>query len=220
MSIRTRALLQTLIFLIVMGATLFGSAGRLNIPTFWLYLAIIAVVSILALVILDPDLMQERMRPGGQNVRARFLPAIALLFLHWAVAGFDRGRLHISDNIPGLLRITALVLFALSWLVFLWAMHVNRFFSSIPRIQFERGHQVINAGPYRFVRHPGYTAASLAAATSGIALCSWLSTFIAPVAIALLVRRTIIEDRLLQSELPGYADYASQVRYRLIPGLW
>jgi protein-S-isoprenylcysteine O-methyltransferase Ste14 len=97
---------------------------------------------------------------------------------------------------------------------------VNRFFSSIPRIQSERGHTVISTGPYRFVRHPGYTAGLLAAITSGIALGSWISTFIAPIALALLVWRTIVEDRMLQRDLPGYGDYAARVPYRLVPGIW
>jgi protein-S-isoprenylcysteine O-methyltransferase Ste14 len=107
-----------------------------------------------------------------------------------------------------------------AWIVFVWAMYANRFFSSIPRIQSERGHAVITAGPYRVVRHPGYTAALLAALTSGIALGSWASTFIAPIAFVLLVRRTMLEDRMLQSELPGYADYAARVHHRLLPGIW
>jgi protein-S-isoprenylcysteine O-methyltransferase Ste14 len=100
----------------------------------------------------------------------------------------------------------ALVLFALAWIALVCTMYVNRFFSSIPRIQSERGHTVISTGPYRYVRHPGYTAALLGAVTSGIGLGSWISTFIAPIALALLVRRTIVEDRMLQRDLPGYAD--------------
>ena len=66
---------------------------------------------------------------------------------------------------------------------------------------------MITTGPYRFVRHPGYTAALVAAVTSGIALGSWISTFIAPVVVVLLIRRTIFEDRMLQRDLPGYAEY-------------
>jgi len=104
-------------------------------------------------------------------------------------------------------------------IVLVWA-NVNWFFSSIPRIQSERGHTVISTGPYRFVRHPGYTAGLLAAITSGIALGSWISTFIVPIAFALLVWRTIFEDRMLQRDLSGYADYAARVPYRLVPGIW
>ena len=220
MTIRLQASVQSLVFVIMLAATLFGTAGRFDIIEFWVYTAIVAAVSALSLTILDADLMQERMRPGGRRVGRHFLPLIIIMFLHWAVAGLDRGHLHLSDEVKPVLEVMALVLFALAWIVFVWAMHVNRFFSSIPRIQSERGHTVISTGPYRFVRHPGYTAALLAAVTSGIALGSWISTFIAPIALALLVWRTMVEDRLLQRDLPGYADYAARVRYRLVPGVW
>jgi protein-S-isoprenylcysteine O-methyltransferase Ste14 len=204
----------------MLAATLFGTAGRFDIIEFWVYTAIVAAVSALSLTILDTDLMQERMRPGGRRVGRHFLPLIIIIFLHWAVAGLDRGNLHLSDEVKPILEVIALVLFALAWIAFVWAMYVNRFFSSIPRIQSERGHTVISTGPYRFVRHPGYTAALLAAVTSGIALGSWIPTFIAPIALALLVWRTMVEDRLLRRDLPGYADYAARVRYRLVPGVW
>jgi len=220
MTIRLRASVQSLVFVVIQAATLFGAAGRIDIVGFWVYVAILAAVSALSLTLLDPDLMQERMRPGGRRVGLRFLPIIVVMFVHWTVAGLDRGRLHLSDTVPPGLEAVALTLFALAWIVFVWAMYVNRFFSSIPRIQSERGHAVITTGPYRFVRHPGYTAALLAAVTSGIALGSWISTFIAPIALIGLVWRTMVEDRMLQSDLPGYADYAARVRYRLVPGIW
>ena len=220
MTIRLQACVQSLVFVILLAATLFGTAGRFDIIEFWVYIAIVAAVSALSLTILDPDLMQERMRPGGRRVGWHFLPLVVLIFVHWAVAGLDRGHLHLSDAVPAGLEAGALVLFAVAWIVFIWAMYVNRYFSSIPRIQSERGHTVISTGPYRFVRHPGYTAGLLAAVTSGIALGSWISTVIAPIALALLVWRTVVEDRMLQRDLPGYADYAARVRYRLVPGVW
>jgi protein-S-isoprenylcysteine O-methyltransferase Ste14 len=99
-------------------------------------------------------------------------------------------------------------------------MNVNRYFSSIPRIQSERGHQLISGGPYRFVRHPGYLTALVAATASGIALGSWLSTIIVPLAVVGIVRRTVVEERLLSHGLPGYADFAARIRYRLVPGIW
>jgi protein-S-isoprenylcysteine O-methyltransferase Ste14 len=205
MTVRLQASLQSLVFVVLLAATLLRSRPHQFHRV--LAFAVVAAASGLALADLNPDLMQERMRPGGRRVGRRFLPMVALMFLHWAVAGIDRGRLHASDTVPALLEGMALVLFGFAWIVFLWAMHVNGFFSSIPRIQSERGHVVITTGPYRFVRHPGYTAALVAAVTSGIALGSWISTFIAPVVVVLLIRRTIFEDRMLQRDLPGYAEY-------------
>ena len=220
MSIKARASLQTALFLLLLALALFGPAGRLDLVGFWIYLAIIAAISVASLLILDDDLMAERMRPGGRRVGWRFVPLTAVLFLHWVVAGLDRGRLHIGDTVPAALRIAGLAGFAAGWAVLVWSMHVNRYFSSIPRIQAERGHQVIAGGPYRFVRHPGYAGALIAAVASPLALCSWLSAFIAPIALILLVRRITVEEKLLLRELPGYAEYARQVRYRLVPGIW
>jgi hypothetical protein len=91
-TIRLKASVQTLVFVIMLAATLFGSAGRFDIIEFWVYIAIVAAVSALSLAILDPDLMQERMRPGGRRVGWHFLPLTVLIFVHWAVAGLDRGR--------------------------------------------------------------------------------------------------------------------------------
>lgn len=147
MTVRLQASLQSLVFVLLLTATLFGAAGRIDLIEFWLYIAVVAAVCVLALAVLDPDLMQERMRPGGRRVGLCFLPMVALMFLHWAVTGIDRGRLHASDTVPAFLEGATLVLFGLAWIVFLWAMHVNRFFSSIPRIQSERGHVVVTSGP-------------------------------------------------------------------------
>jgi hypothetical protein len=116
MTVRLRASLQSLVFVLLLVATLFGAAGRFDL-LFWLYVVVVAAVSALALAVFDSDLMQERMRPGGRRVGLRFLPIVILMFLHWAVAGIDRGWLHLSDTVPSGVDAIALVLFALSWIV-------------------------------------------------------------------------------------------------------
>jgi protein-S-isoprenylcysteine O-methyltransferase Ste14 len=101
-----------------------------------------------------------------------------------------------------------------------WAQAVNPFFEPGVRIQSERHQHVIAAGPYRFVRHPGYVAAILMFFGMALALDSYWGLIPAAVASAVLVVRTAFEDRLLNRELPGYEAYASRVRSRLVPGLW
>ncbi len=97
---------------------------------------------------------------------------------------------------------------------------MNPFFSKAIRIQEDRGHEIITSGPYKVVRHPGYTAFTFMFLSSGVALGSWLS-FVPALAISIVfIRRVVVEDRLLQEELEGYADYSKRVRYRLIPGIW
>jgi protein-S-isoprenylcysteine O-methyltransferase Ste14 len=212
--------IHTLLFMAAQATTLFGSAGRIDIIEFWLYVAISVSILALSPAFLDPDLLRERMQPGGHRVGLRFLPVLIVVFLHWLLAGLDRGRLHLSDTVPSVLEAVALTLFATAWIVCIWVMYRNPFFSSIPRIQWERGHRVITDGPYGFIQHPGYATALVAAVTSGVALGSWISTFIAPVSLVLIVRRIMIEDRMLRRDLPGYVNYAERVRYRLVPGIW
>jgi protein-S-isoprenylcysteine O-methyltransferase Ste14 len=99
-------------------------------------------------------------------------------------------------------------------------MHVNRFFSSAVRIQRERGQHVVDDGPYRRVRHPGYSGAIPAMTASGLVLCSWLATALGALGSLWLLWRTFTEDRLLHAQLPGYKEYAERVRWRLLPGVW
>ncbi|MBV9202298.1 MAG: hypothetical protein JOY83_21715, partial [Alphaproteobacteria bacterium] len=168
MTPRLSAAVQSIGFLLLVGVCLFGSAGRLDIPMFWLYLAVFAGVCIAALLLIDEDLTRERMRPGGQPLGFRLWLAFLLCIAHWVVAGLDRGRFHWSDNVPLPLRLAAIIVFAAGLSLFLWAMYVNRFFSSVVRIQQERGHRVVTGGPYRWVRHPGYAGALPAMLASGV----------------------------------------------------
>jgi protein-S-isoprenylcysteine O-methyltransferase Ste14 len=199
---------------------LFGTAGQVDVPMFWLYLAILAGVSVAGLLLIDDDLLKERMRPGGQPLGWRLRLVFLLCIAHWAIAGLDRGRFHWSDHVPRALRLAAAIAFAAGLSLFVWAMHVNPFFSSVVRIQRERGHRLVTGGPYRWVRHPGYAGAIPAVIASGMALCSWLATAVGALGVPLLLWRTIAEDRTLLAGLAGYAEYAQKVRWRLLPGIW
>ncbi len=209
------------VFVILTGVALFASAGTVAILSFWLYLAILAAVMVASLLWLDPGLLRERMRPGGKRLPLGLWLFTLVLFLHWIVAGLDRGRFHWSDSVAPWLQAVGLIVFAAAYALCLWAMRVNRFFSSVVRIQAERGHYVVAAGPYAVIRHPGYSAGILIMLASGVALGSWLATaLLAITSLPFLLYRAITEDRILHVELSGYRDYAERVRWRLIPGIW
>jgi protein-S-isoprenylcysteine O-methyltransferase Ste14 len=211
------AYLKAGLFVVAAAATLFAAAGTVAIPGFWAYLAILAVVMIVSFTALDPDLLRERMQPGGKKPPRALRIFSLVLFVHWIVAGLDRGRFHWSDNVPDWLQ--GVCLLAAGYALALWAMRVNRFFSSVIRIQTDRGQHVVTTGPYAFARHPGYTAGILIIAASGPALGSWLAAALVVIfSLPFLVYRTITEDRILQVELAGY--YAARVRWRLVPGIW
>ena len=152
------AYIEAGLFVVAAAAALFAAAGTIAIPGFWAYLAIFAVVMIVSFATLDPDLLRERMRPGGKKLPLSLRIFSLVLFMHWIVAGLDRGRFHWSDDVPGWLQGVCLFTVAAGYALALWAMRVNRFFSSVIRIQTDRGQHVVTTGPYAFVRHPGYTA--------------------------------------------------------------
>jgi protein-S-isoprenylcysteine O-methyltransferase Ste14 len=172
-----------------------------------------------------PGLMAERQNIENiQNAKAwdRLLAplmAVSIVFPTVIVAGLDY-RYNWSPEFPLWLIAPGFILISLGYAFATWALAENRFFSSLVRIQTERGHVVCDSGPYRFVRHPGY--AGNIPPLFGIALALGSVWTLIPAAVALIITviRTELEDQTLRKELAGYRDYAQRVRYRLVPGIY
>lgn len=147
------------------------------------------------------------------------LMALSVSFPLVIVAGLDH-RFGWSPLFPLWLIVLGLLLISLGYAFAAWALIENRFFSSVVRIQVDRGHAVCDTGPYRIVRHPGYAGNMLALPGMVLALSSMWTLIPAAAALIITVIRTVLEDQTLQEELPGYRDYARRVRYRLIPGIF
>ncbi len=169
------------------------------------------------------DLIRERSSPGpGVEGWDRVMVATFRLLLSavMVVGYLDAGRFGWSPELPWWSYATAYAAMILATIPALWAMKVNPFFSSHVRIQWDRGHRVCRDGPYRWVRHPGYSGIVLYGPLLPLVLGSLWAMIPGVLCIPLLVWRTAREDATLQRELPGYAEYARQVRYRLLPGIW
>ncbi|WP_417684812.1 methyltransferase family protein [Roseibium sp.] len=172
-----------------------------------------------------PGLMAERTKVAkSPDVKAwdrvlAPLMAVTLSYPLVVVAGLDH-RFGWSPSFSVWLQVAGLCLIALGYGFATWAFAENRFFSTMMRIQTDRGHVVCDTGPYRIVRHPGYAGNLLA--LPGLVLALESSWTLIPAGVALLVAvvRTELEDRTLQEELPGYRSYADAVRYRLFPGIY
>jgi protein-S-isoprenylcysteine O-methyltransferase Ste14 len=199
-------------------------AGRWDLWNVWATAGIFvawATFQALAFYRQSPDLLKARIRPDtGGRVRLTVglaFPVVTLV--QWSIAGLDQ-RFHVSTSVPPAGVVAGIVLFTIGGGVFTWSSLVNPFFVPEVRIQAERGHRVIHTGPYTIVRHPGYASILLVVAANGLALNSPVAITPAVIFAAVVVWDTAIEDRMLQEELAGYADYAAQVRYCLVPGLW
>jgi len=208
-----------------LGTILFISAGAFDWLGAWVLLGLGLGGILLNLIVLlntNPDVIEERLnRHSGAKGWDRIIAAVTagLWISALVLAGLDR-RFGWSPEWGWLARGPAAGLFLLGDLVFLWAMKTNRFFSTLFRIQVERGHRVITDGPYRYVRHPGYVGWILMAAAIPAILGSLWAYGPVGVSIMVMVFRTSLEDRTLQRELEGYSDYARRVRSRLLPGVW
>ena len=172
-----------------------------------------------------PGLMAERQNiENVQNAKSwdkvlAPLMAVSVGLPIVIVAGLDH-RYNLSPEFPLWLIVIGFILISFGYAFATWALAENKFFSSVVRIQTERGHVVCDTGPYRFVRHPGYAGNIPPLLGIVLALGSVWTLIPAVVALIIAVIRTSLEDQTLQEELSGYRDYARRVRYRLIPGIY
>ena len=217
-----KRMLQVLLTYLVLAALLFLSAGDLAWVWAWAYLGVGLGILIINVLILPAELIAERGQPRDNVKRwdrvltsIAGLPTLAVPIL----AGLDQ-RYEWSPQLVPAIHLIGLAFFALGQGLFSWAMASNKYFSTLVRIQTERGHTVATGGPYRFIRHPGYVGYSVSFLAMPLALGSLWAVIPAALMACLLVVRTSLEDRTLREELPGYEEYFERVRYRLLPGVW
>jgi protein-S-isoprenylcysteine O-methyltransferase Ste14 len=173
-------------------------------------------------ILLPAELVIERGRKK-ENVKRwdRIITSIISLptILMYIFSGLDHrfnwtGDIHIVINIAGL------VFIFLGSMIFTWSMVSNKFFSTLVRLQIDRQHTVATEGPYKYVRHPGYLGYMIFTSATPLALGTYWGLIFSGIICILLIVRTALEDATLKKELPGYAEYTENVKYKLIPLLW
>jgi len=222
----TRWLIREIIGSLLTAAILFGAAGRLDWVMGWVVVGTYVMwtaATALTIIPTHPEMLAERTGPKegtkGWDMAIMSVVGIAEI-VKYVVAGLDM-RWGWSPRFPLALQLAGVVVAVLAQDVLLtWSMAANAFFSQTVRIQKERGHDVATGGPYRYVRHPGYVASILFLLATPLILGSVWAFIPAGLAVLLSVMRTALEDKTLLEELDGYKEYAQQVRYRLLPGVW
>lgn len=225
--ITPRVIIQMLFFIVVSPLLPLIISGHWGWWQAWVYAAVCILGFIASRALAarrNPDLITERAKFLRHEDAKPWDKVLAPL------VGLGGGVIPIIAGLDALfgwppdfglpLELAALLIFLAGYALGAWALIENRFFSGMVRIQTDRGQHVISSGPYARVRHPGYAGALL----SYLAVPFLLDSLWALVPVLLLglvlVIRTRLEDTALQTELPGYAEYAQRVRYRLLPGVW
>jgi protein-S-isoprenylcysteine O-methyltransferase Ste14 len=224
-----KRIIQVLATLIIAVSVIFICAGNLWFLWGWVYLGV-ALISLAfgAAYVLkhNPQAINERGRPAeGQKGWDKILMLIYLpLYIGvYVLAGLD-ARFDWSENnlssVPLWLHLLGVLFTFVGSALTYAAMAHNKFLSMYVQVAEARGHQVATEGPYRYVRHPMYLSLVLSWPALAVLLGSYYAMIPGLLAALIIIIRTSMEDRTLQAELPGYAEYARQVRYRLLPGVW
>lgn len=219
------AIVASYVGVLLYASVLFLAAGKLVYWQALLYVALALVGTSIsnALVPRGSDLPAERASnaAAGQAWDKRLLGAFFLVTLvTFVVAGLDSGRFGWTGPVPLEVTLAGVVFMLVGQITFAVAKRQNAFFSSTVRIQHERGHRVCDSGLYRYVRHPGYLGMLLSLLAFPLLINSYWAGVPTIVGAALLLTRTVLEDRVLIRELPGYRDYAVRTRWRLIPAVF
>ncbi len=215
--------IKNIVFVIIIGATLFLVSGNPSWGLAWFYLLCIITIVVANYIAMDPSLLVERsqLQEGTKKWDVALSGFVAIWgpLLIWLLAGLDK-RFEWSLEISLVLQIVALVFVVLGGLLSTWSMASNQFFASTVRIQTDRNHRVETKGPYQHIRHPGYTGGIVCMLMTPIALGSIVALIPSILVICGFIVRTSLEDRMLRKELEGYEVFSKDVRYRLFPGIW
>ena len=210
-----------LIFLLaVIAAALFVPAGTLDYWRAWAWLATFgaAVVAITTdLARRDPALLARRVKAGPiaePTARQKAIQAVAsLAFLAVFVVSART-----AYEVPGAVSIGGDVGVALGLAIVARVFRANTFTSAT--IEVAREQRIVTTGPYAVVRHPMYAGALVMLVATPPALGSWCGELAVAVLAAVIVARLLDEERVLATELPGYAEYRARVHHRLVPFVW
>lgn len=222
---RGKFLVKALFTPLFFSAILFLCAGTTHYFQGWIFLATNMLTALMNFRAIrnDPELMSERSKigQGAKSWDKMILAFSAVAYLvSVIVAGLDSGRYHGSPKLPWTLYAAGIILTIAGQIIFLAARKENKYFSSIVRIQTDRGHIVCDTGVYKWVRHPGYLGMAISLAAMPLLTGSLWSFIPIIVAVILLFIRTYLEDETLKKELQGYMDYSQKTRKRLIPKIW
>jgi protein-S-isoprenylcysteine O-methyltransferase Ste14 len=220
-----KSLVRGLRDLAILCLVLFGIAGRVDWPAAWLVIVLFAVHIFLSVWLLfrhDPELLEERLTTASNVPRWDLLikrgnRILELILL--ATVALDAGRFGWSV-VPVAVRAMGTAALVAAVGVMYRCAAANHFLSGRSRIQSERGHTVVQQGPYRFVRHPLYASRIVLIIGTALTLGSWIALVPAALLAFLVVLRTLLEDRMLTTNLTGYREYAKRVPARLVAGLW
>lgn len=206
---------------ILVGALIFLPAGTLNYFNGALLMGILFIpIAIAGIVMLikNPALLEARLKgkekQKDQDIVVKLSGLMFLIGFILAGLGFRYGWYILPKGVS----IAASIVFLLSYLLYAEVMRENTYLSRT--IQVQENQKVVDTGLYGIVRHPMYFATLLLFLSIPLVLGSVYSFVIFLVYPFIIAKRIKGEEKLLENELEGYAEYKQKVKFRLIPFIW
>ena len=221
MKLLFRAIAKFAAGLLLVAALLFLPAGTLAYPGGWRFIGLLFVPMLIlgaVLFVKSPTLLEKRLNAKEKEGAQKGVLALsALLFIAgFVVAGLDH-RFGWSSVPPWAIILASAVLL-ISYALYAEVMRENAYLSRTVEVQ--EGQRVVDTGLYGIVRHPMYAVTLWLFLSIPVVLGSWWSLLcFAPYA-AVIILRIHNEEKVLTRDLPGYAEYKTRVKYRLIPFVW
>lgn len=220
-----RAVLSTIGGFVALFGVIFIPAWTLDYWQGWVFFATLGISSTAATVYIaihDPKLFARRLTMGPAAEKRRTQKIITTAGLPVFVAAFVAmvfdHRFGWSPAAPAWVSIAGDIFIVLGLYVYYLVTRENSYAAATVGVV--EGQTVCSTGPYAFLRHPMYAGALLVFLGAPLALGSWWGLLIVPVGAAGFVWRLMDEEKVLSNDLPGYAEYLRQVRYRLVPYVW
>ncbi len=221
MKLMFKALTKFIIGLVFVGALLFLPAGTFSYMNAWLFIGLLFIPMFILGVVLfikSPDLLEKRLNAKEkENTQKGVVAASGLLF----VAGFIVAGLDCRygwSNVPVWAVVAASAVLLAAYALYAEVMRENAYLSRT--IEVQENQKVVDTGLYGIVRHPMYAVTLWLFLVIPIVLGSWWSFLCFLLYIIVIVVRIQNEEKVLEAELNGYAEYKKRVKYRLIPFVW
>jgi len=224
-----KALARVVADAVVVAIVLFTAAGTIAWPHAWVLVSVLLIVRVVSAIVIyraNPALLEERATVLIHRDQPLSDRVVLILFMITAfigvpaIAAIDVFHWHVLPPPPDIVQDAGLFVFVAGWFVTALALRENAFAVTVVRLQDERMHKVVDTGIYSRLRHPMYSGNPLVLLGLSLWLGSYIAAFCAVLPVGLLMIRIRLEERFLMRELPGYSDYSSRVRYRLMPGIW
>lgn len=216
-----QAIIKFILGVLVIGLLLFVPANTIDYWNGWLFMGLLFIPMFIAGIILmikNPELLRKRLNAKEkENEQKQVIAFSGIMFLF----GFIIAGLNYKYNwivIPNVIVIISVVLFILAYILYAEVLRENTYLSRT--IEVQENQKVIDTGLYGIVRHPMYAVTILLFLTMPLILGSVLSFVIFLVYPIIISKRIKNEEKVLEKELIGYADYKKKVKYKVIPFIW